>query len=137
MRELQVSETNSSSQYEPSLLFIMQHGDVGVLVILHNVILMMSGRAVMGVLCELDGADDWIPIRTLRGLQLRKSNIELQSVVLKPRVFSFPVSFMAMIVSNAELKSPNSILMRLFFFSRCIRLSAGQWIWHLPWICWL
>lgn len=71
MRELQVSETNSSSQYEPSLLFIMQHGDVSVLVILHNVILMMSGRAVMGVLCELDGADDWIPIRTVRGLHLR------------------------------------------------------------------
>ena len=52
-----------------------------------------------------------LPIRTLLGLLVRKSKIQLPSAVLKPRVISFPISFEGEIVLNAELKSTNSIPM--------------------------
>ena len=55
-------------------------------------------------------------VQTLCALLVRKSNIQLQSVILKPRVFSFPVSSIGEIVLNAELKSTNSIVMYLFIF---------------------
>ena len=62
-----------------------------------------------------------LPIRTLWGLLVRKSNIQLQSVVLKPRLLSFSVSYMSEMILNAELKTTNSILMSLFLFSRCVK----------------
>ena len=46
-----------SSWFEPSSLFIMQHGDGGVSLIPRNIVLMMSAGAVMGVQCERDGAE--------------------------------------------------------------------------------
>ena len=52
-----------------------------------------------------------LPIQTFQGPLVRKSNIQLQSVVLKLKVFSFPNSLMGQIWLHAELKSTNSIHM--------------------------
>ena len=46
----------------------------------------------------------------LNCLLVRKSKVQFQSVVLKPRLLSLPVSFIEETVLNAELKSANSIL---------------------------
>ncbi len=62
--------------------------------------------------------EERLPIRTDWGLFVMKSSIQLQRVVLMPRVFSFPISFMGEIVLKAELKSTNSILMWVLLFSR-------------------
>ncbi len=43
-------------------------------------------------------------------LFVKKSNIQLQSVVLKP-VLSLPMSFMGNIVLNIKLESTNNIMM--------------------------
>ncbi len=64
------------------------------------------GALVLNIRVE----EERLPIGTDRGLFVRKSSIQLQRVVLMPRVFSFPVSFMGEIVLKAELKSTNSIL---------------------------
>lgn len=45
-----------------------------------------------------------------------QSSIQLQSGVLKPRVFSFSVSCCGVMVLNAELKSMNDILTCIFLF---------------------
>ena len=50
---------------------------------------------------------------SVKALPVRKSNIQVTSVVLKPWVFSLPISFMGEIVLHAELKSTNSILIQL------------------------
>ena len=50
-----------------------------------------------------------LPIWTVWGLLLRKSNIQLQSVVLKPRVLRLPISSTRENVSNAELKPQHSV----------------------------
>ena len=50
------------------------------------------------------------PIRTVLGLPVRKSRIQVQSDVFRPSKLSFLVRCWGMIVLNAELKSMNSIL---------------------------
>ena len=46
-----------------------------------------------------------IAIRTVWGLLVQKCYIQLQNVVLKPRMFSFPISLIWEIALNAEVNT--------------------------------
>lgn len=60
------------------------------------------------------------PTRTVWGLPVRKSSIQLQREVLSPSWISFLMSCCGMMVLNVELKSINSILTYDFLFSRWV-----------------
>ena len=101
-------------------------GNGDVVCIRHSGVLLLSGSADVGLQCEQEGAEHtalggsmlsinleevWLPIHTPWCLLVGKFNIPMQRLVLKPWVFSYPISFVGEIVFKAELKSTNNILM--------------------------
>ena len=82
-----------------------------------------------------DVVDVWLPIHPVWALFARKSSIQLERVVLKLSVLSFPSSFVGEIVLNAEVKwnEQHPDVAVVIFFKDVWRLSGGQWIWHPLW----
>lgn len=85
--------------------------DVGVIRIFHNKVLLMSGKAVMGVQCDQKGAE----YTALRGSGVEHQSgggvtANLKCLVSACEESQFPVeSFMVDTVLNAQVKSTNSI----------------------------
>lgn len=56
---------------------------------------------------------------------VRKNNLQLQNVVLKPRVLSFPLSFKVEIVlSWNQQTNQHNILVNVLLFSRCVKTEG-------------